>query len=128
MKAHFRLTQIRQLRPFKLLSLILTGIVAMVGCKATLTHDGPRIFSIGRGATLSFEKGKDLEIPIEGMELANSLSHRIDVSLNATRPILPEDYTISSVKDNRDNIDLIKLTLKSSYLEKVATRDTLAVH
>jgi|GEM_PF-4997406 len=96
--------------------------------------NAPRIFSIGSSAILTYNKEKDLVIPIEGMGLDNSEDFRIDVSVNGVQPISEGQITISSESFvdhssvvNNDSIDVLRVKISHSYLKETETGDIIEV-
>ena len=91
---------------------------------------GPRIFSIGRGASLTFDPSQDLIVPIEGMNLAsNRDKYRVDVTVTGTVPFFtPSKREVTGdYKLEEDNIDISNLRIMRKYLTKVETGDTIDV-
>lgn len=91
--------------------------------------DGPRIFSIGRQATLSFDRQAPLAIPVEGLALASGFRYRVDATLSGTYPISPEHFRFDA-SPFRTNANVLSITLGTNYLANVETGDILdvAVH
>ncbi|MCP5518959.1 MAG: hypothetical protein H7A45_17080 [Verrucomicrobiales bacterium] len=106
-------------------------VCLLAGCaSANRDHwDGPRIFSIGRQATLSFDRNTPLLIPVEGLALASGFRYRVDVTLSGTYPIAPGHFQFDD-SPFRTNANVLSIMLDTNYLANVHTGDILdvAVH
>ncbi|MCB1126666.1 MAG: hypothetical protein KDM81_09240, partial [Verrucomicrobiae bacterium] len=109
-------------------SLTLPLVCLLAGCaSANRDHwDGPRIFSIGRQATLSFDRNTPLLIPVEGLALASGFRYRVDVTLSGTYPIAPGHFQFDD-SPFRTNANVLSIMLDTNYLAHVHTGDILDV-
>jgi len=115
--------------PFAALWIIL--VIGSGGCATNKNEwHGPRIFSIGDGAVLTYETNQELSIPIEGMALANNMRYNVDVTVSGTASVGTNDYYFNAGDFRRPNLDVMKVTLTTNYLSRVKTGDSLdlAVH
>lgn len=105
--------------------LLQTGCISSDDPKWT----GPRIYSIGRQGTLSYDQDTPLIIPIEGKKLADTLRYSVDVTLGGTFPLVPGDYSFDK-SQTRSNSDVLNVVISTNYLRRVKTGDSidLAVH
>lgn len=116
---------------------LVVGIAALSGLGCKNIHlfkenqqwEGPRIFSIGRQATLSFDPERPLEIPIEGKGLKDTFRYRIGLTISGTYPLTVDDYVVDK-SILRTNWDVLNVVINTNYLKRVKTGDVLdlAVH
>ena len=86
----------------------------------------PRVFSIGSQAVLSFDRNTPLLVPIEGRNLYEGLKQRIDVTITGTVPPGPDDY-IADTSAHRAGSDILNVILRTNYLSRIKTGDTIEV-